>query len=114
MIARSKDDLGKLLVDEQLITVRQLNKSVAQSERSGESLQKVLISLGFVSEKDVVEAMGRQMGVRFVDLSEVHIDTELARSIPEHLAQRYKVIPVAQNDNRLDLGDGRPSECYRY
>ena len=103
MIARSKDDLGKLLVDEQLITVRQLDKSVAQAERSGESLQKVLISLGFVSEKDVVEAMGRQMGVRFVDLSEIHIDTELARSIPEHLAQRYKVIPVAQNDNRLTL-----------
>ena len=103
MIARSKDDLGKLLVDEQLITVRQLDKSAAQAERSGESLQKVLISLGFVSEKDVVEAMGRQMGVRFVDLAEVHIDTDLARSIPEHLAQRYKVIPVAQNDNRLTL-----------
>lgn len=103
MIARSKDDLGKLLVDEQLITVRQLDKAAAQAERSGESLQKVLISLGFVSEKDVVEAMGRQMGVRFVDLAEVHIDTELARSIPEHLAQRYKVIPVAQNDNRLTL-----------
>lgn len=103
MIARSRDDLGKLLVEEQLITGRQLDKAVAQSERSGEPLQKVLITLGFVTEKDVVEAMGRQMGVRFVDLAEMQLDPELGRSIPEHLAQRYKVIPVAQNDNKLTL-----------
>jgi type IV pilus assembly protein PilB len=103
MIARSKDDLGKLLVDEQLITTRQLDKAAAQADRTGDSLQKVLITLGLVSEKDVVEAMGRQMGVKFVDLSDMHIDQELARSVPEHLAQRYKVIPVAQNDNRLTL-----------
>lgn len=103
MISRSKDDLGKLLVDEQLITTRQLEKAVSQSERTGEPLQKVLISLGFVTEKDVVEAMGRQMGVRFVDLEASSLDPELARLIPEHLAQRYKVIPVGQQDNRLTL-----------
>ena len=103
MISRSKDDLGKLLVDEQLITTRQLDKAHTQSERTGEPLQKVLISLNFVTEKDVVEAMGRQMGVRFVDLESQNMDPELARLIPEHLAQRYKVIPVGQQDNRLTL-----------
>ncbi len=103
MISRSRDDLGKLLIDEQLITGRQLEKAASQSERTGEPLQKVLISLGFVTEKDVVEAMGRQMGVRFVDLDTMQLDPELARLIPEHLAQRYKVIPVGQLDNRLTL-----------
>lgn len=81
MIARSKDDLGKLLVDEQLITTRRpFDKAAAQADRTGDSLQKVLITLGLVSEKDVVEAMGRQMGVKFVDLSDMHIDRWLARS----------------------------------
>jgi len=103
LISRSRDDLGKLLIDEQLITGRQLEKAASQSERTGEPLQKVLISLGFVTEKDVVEAMGRQMGVRFVDLDTMQLDPELARLIPEHLAQRYKVIPVGQLDNRLTL-----------
>ncbi len=103
MIASSKEDLGKLLVEEQLITQRQLDKAVAKAEASGEPLQKVLISMGFVTEKDVVETLGTQMGVKFVDLDEMHLDPELARSVPEHLAQRYKVIPVAQNDNRLTL-----------
>lgn len=103
LISRSKEDLGKLLIEEQLITSRQLEKAASQAERTGEPLQKLLISLGFVTEKDVVEAMGRQMGVRFVDLESMTLDPELARLIPEHLAQRYKVIPVGQNDNRLTL-----------
>ncbi|MBI3924893.1 MAG: type II secretion system ATPase GspE [Armatimonadetes bacterium] len=103
MIARSKEDLGKLLVGEGLITQRQLDKATSRSEQTGDSLQKVLIQMGFVSEKDVVETLGAQMGVKFVDLDEMSLDPELARSIPEHLAQRYKVIPVAQNDNKLTL-----------
>lgn len=103
MITRSNEDLGRLLVSEGFITERQLEKAQADAERRGESLQKVLVSMGFVSDKDITESLGKQMGVAFVDLDRVDLDAELARSIPEHLAQRYKVIPVAQRDNKLTL-----------
>lgn len=104
MLASSREDLGQLLIDEGFITARQLEKAQAKAEAAGESIQKIVISMGFVTEKDVVETLGRQMGVKFVDLDEMHLDPELGRSIPEHLAQRYKVIPVAQSENnRLTL-----------
>jgi len=103
MITRSNEDLGSLLVSEGFITERQLEKARADSERRGEPLQKTLVSMGFVSDKDIVESMGKQMGVAFVDLDRIDLDIDLAKSIPEHLAQRYKVIPVAQKDNRLTL-----------
>ena len=61
-------DLGKILVEEQLITARQLEKAWNRAGAGGMSLQKALIELGFVNEKEVVEAVGRQIGVRFVDL----------------------------------------------
>lgn len=98
-----RDELGKLLLDEQLITRRQLDKAMAQVQRSGVELPKVLIEQGYVSQKDVVEALGRQMGVPFVDLEEALIDPDLGRLIPDHLAKRYHVFPVAQVDNRLTL-----------
>ncbi len=103
MITRSNEDLGGLLVSEGFITERQLEKARADSERRGDPLQKTLVSMGFVSDKDIVESMGKQMGVAFVDLDRIDLDIDLAKSIPEHLAQRYKVIPVAQKDNRLTL-----------
>ena len=98
-----RDDLGRLLLDEQLITRRQLEKAMAQVQRSGADLPKVLIEQGYVTQKDVVEALGRQLGVPFVDLEEALIDPDLGRLIPDHLAKRYHVFPVAQVDNRLTL-----------
>jgi len=72
-------------------------------KNSNESLEKIIIGLGYVTEKEVTEVIGKEMGVPFIDLDEVEIDPELARAIPEHLAQRYKVIPVGQENNKLAL-----------
>lgn len=104
MISRSLNkDIGELLIDGGFITERQLAKAREKSLSSNEPLQKILVQLGFVSEKDITEVIGQQMGVAFVDLENMELEPEMARSIPEHLAQRYKVIPVAQKDNRLTL-----------
>jgi type IV pilus assembly protein PilB len=104
MLASSREELGTLLVEEGFITPRQLDKAVEKSENSGDNLQKVLISMGFVTEKDVVQTLGAKMGVNFVDLDKMQLDPELARLIPEDLARRYKVVPIAQDDqNRLTL-----------
>ncbi|HXE72274.1 MAG TPA: type IV-A pilus assembly ATPase PilB [Candidatus Nitrosotenuis sp.] len=103
MITKSPEELGKLLVEEGFLTARQLEKALAEAARKGEPLNKVVVAMGFVTEKDITESYGKQMGVHFVDLDNMELDPELAKSIPEHLAQRYKVIPVAQRDNRLTL-----------
>lgn len=104
MLTRSsKKDLGELLVDDKLITERQLLKAVEHGKKTGESLHRTLVTMGFVNEKDITEVLGKQMGVSFVDLDTYDLDPELARSIPEHLAQRYKVIPVGQKDSKLTL-----------
>jgi type IV pilus assembly protein PilB len=96
-------DVGELLVINGFITDRQLAKAKEKVAKTNESLQRILVQLGFVTEKDITEVIGKQMGVEFVDLEEFDLDADLARSIPEHLAQRYKVIPVGQKDNKLTL-----------
>lgn len=98
-----RKELDELLVENGLVTERQLIKAKDQASKLGDPVQKILINMGFVTEKDITEVIGMQMGVRFVDLDEIDIDAELARSVPEHLAQRYNVIPIAQNENKLTL-----------
>lgn len=104
MISSSMNkDIGELLIDGGFITDRQLQKAKDKVGASNEPLQKILVSMGYVSEKDITEVIGQQMGVDFVDLENMELDPDMARSIPEHLAQRYKVIPVGQKGNRLTL-----------
>lgn len=104
MLSRSLNkDIGELLIEGGFITARQLERAKNKMAKTNEPLQKILVQLGFVSEKDITEVIGQQMGVDFVDLDEMELEPELGRSIPEHLAQRYKVIPVDQNGNKLKL-----------
>lgn len=103
MITKSPEEIGAMLVGEGFITERQLEKAKVQADRSKEPLQKVLVTMGFVTDKDIVESLGKAMNVAFVDLDGMHLDNELVKSIPEHLAKRYNVIPVEQKDNKLTL-----------
>ncbi|MEQ8192220.1 MAG: type IV-A pilus assembly ATPase PilB, partial [Candidatus Eremiobacterota bacterium] len=96
-------DIAEMLLEEGLITPRQLEKAIDQQKSSNESLERIIINLGYVTEKEVTEVIGKEMGVPFIDLDEVQIDMELARTVPEHLAQRYKVIPVGQENQKLAL-----------
>jgi len=104
----SIEELTKTLISEQLVTQKQLNRALDVSQRSGTALQKVLVDLGYLTEKDLVEALGRQMGVRFVDVDQLVVDVELSRLVPENLAKRYHVFPVDQRDNRLTLAMADP------
>ncbi len=108
MLNKSSEEIGRLLVDEGFVTERQLNRAKAEASAKNESLQKVLVSMGFVSDKDVVQSLGKQMGVEFFDLEAASLDNELVKSIPEHLAKRYNVIPVSQQDNKLKLAMADP------
>ncbi len=108
MLNKSSDEIGRLLVDEGFVTERQLNRAKAEASAKNESLQKVLVNMGFVSDKDVVQSLGKQMGVEFFDLEAASLDNELVKSIPEHLAKRYNVIPVSQQDNKLKLAMADP------
>ena len=103
MLNTSSKDIAEMLLEEGLITPRQLEKAIEQQKSSNESLERIIITLGYVTEKEVTEVIGKEMGVPFIDLDEVEIDPALETTVPEHLAQRYKVIPVGQENGKLAI-----------
>jgi type IV pilus assembly protein PilB len=97
------NDLGTMLLDSQLITTRQLNRAKEYAEKNSVNIKKALIALNFVNEKDITEVIGRQIGVEYFDIGGSSVNSELLKLVPEHLAQRHKVVPVEQRDNKLIL-----------
>ncbi len=98
-----RKEIGELLVENGLVTERQLARASDQAAKAGESVQKILVNMGFVSDKDITEMVGMQLGVPFVDLDTVDIDPELVHTVPDNLATRYNVIPIELVDNKLKL-----------
>ncbi|MEQ8167566.1 MAG: ATPase, T2SS/T4P/T4SS family [Candidatus Eremiobacterota bacterium] len=87
-------DMGDLLIEEKLISPEQLERALEKQKNNKNKLEEILISLGYVTEKDITKTLGKSISVPFIDLDEEKLDEEMVLAIPEHLAVRYRVIPV--------------------
>lgn len=95
--------LGDLLLWAGLITEEQLDNALAEQKKSGGRLGSVIARLGYLNETDITQFLGKQFGVKAVNLSEVTIDEALIRLLPPNLAQKYFAIPVAKRGRVLTV-----------
>src|SRR5207253_2936525 len=64
-------------------------------------LGKILIEMQFASERDVAKAKAQEMGLPFVDLSRSAPEPSAVNVVPEHIAKRHNVIPVKKDANNV-------------
>ena len=101
--------LEALLVERGLITGEQLATAVGEHERSGLSLSRVLIELGFLQEVDLVATIAAQLGMDFVDLADYPVDPVAVAIISDSLARRYQALPIAWDDGVLVVAMADPA-----
>ncbi|HHW42822.1 MAG TPA: type II/IV secretion system protein [Desulfotomaculum sp.] len=100
--------LGDLLVETGVITRDQLKQALAEQRRSSERLGRVLVRMGFATERDITSALEDQLGIARVSGGLV-ADPQLLSLVPEQLARRYKVIPLAREGRRLRVAMADPT-----
>jgi type IV pilus assembly protein PilB len=101
--------LAELLIEEGLISQEKLEEAVAEQEKVGRSLGRVLIDKGYVTESNLIALLAKQIGMEFVDLTEFQVDPSAASLISESLAKRYKALPIAMDNGRLVVAMSDPS-----
>ena len=88
------------MVDEGFLTLDQLSAALAEQDRSGLPLGKVLVQLGFVSEATLRDALSEKLGLQSVDLAHIIVDPAQVARIHDP-AQRSR-----QKRARLRAGPG--------
>lgn len=94
--------LGEILVEEGLITQDQLRIALMEQKKTREPLGKVFVSLGFVTDAVMRDALAEASGQETIDLANVVADSEAVKRIPKEVAQRYGVLPITlDKENRV-------------
>ena len=101
--AVSRRGLGAILVTRGLLSADQLRLSFEQQSVSGQRLGEIVVEQGWVSPLDLALALSEQHNLPFLDILDEAIDEEVAALLPEHLAQRYRALPVRVIDERTVL-----------
>ena len=94
----------EFLVKKGYIKPEQLDEAKKVQEQTKEvDLGKVLVQLGMVGEREVLEGKAQELGYPFVDLDRVQIESSAINVVPERIAKNHSVIPVKKEGTNLWL-----------
>ncbi|MFQ3586131.1 MAG: ATPase, T2SS/T4P/T4SS family [Fimbriimonadaceae bacterium] len=86
------------LKQEQLAEAKKVQEQTKEVD-----LGKVLVQLGMVGEREVLEGKAQEMGYAFANLDNITIDSSAINVVPERIAKNHGVIPVRKDGTTLWL-----------
>ncbi|HLD09968.1 MAG TPA: MSHA biogenesis protein MshE, partial [Methylophilaceae bacterium] len=114
MARPEKIRLGEILVQQELITTDQLNKSLEEQKRSGRKLGRIFVESGYVTETQISEALARQLQIPFIDLRQFNTKTETIQKLPEAQARRFRAVVLEDRDSSYLVGIADPTDLFAY
>ncbi|HSV72497.1 MAG TPA: GspE/PulE family protein [Chthonomonadales bacterium] len=104
----ARKSMGDFLIEEGLIAPEQLQQAEGMAKQSRSKLPKVIVELGYATERDVWKALAQSLSLPFVDLNSFAPESGATNIVPDHIARRHNVIPVKKdgaNNLWVAMGD---------
>ena len=104
MLDSESQTLKDILIGDNLITEEQMKEVEEEQERNGKSLKEVIIDFGILTEADILEAIGRSLGleVRSVAVEE-DPPREVIKMIDGGTARGLGVVPLSFDGTTLNI-----------
>ena len=93
----------KLIDEEQLEVLLEEHQ-----QRHGEKIGETAMSMGYINDDQVALALGEQLGLPVIGLTDLTIPPEVLSHLTEPMAQIYKVIPVSFRNEVLTIAACEP------
>ncbi len=98
-----REKLTDILIKGNLIKKKDLDKAIEIQKISGESLGKILVDQNLISQKSLMVAVSAQLDTPPINISKYKIDKEILKLIPEKTARQYSVLPLSKIGNVLTV-----------
>ncbi len=86
--------LGDILIEERIITRKQLAEGLAKQREAGGFLGQALVDLGHIDQDTLTLILVKQCKIPHLNLHEYSISDQILMLIPAELCEKYHVLPV--------------------
>jgi type IV pilus assembly protein PilB len=106
--------IGEIFLRLGIVSRQQLDQALEKQKllKRQDSLGDVLVSMGLISEKDRVRALGEQWGVPFMDVAELEVDSSIIKLVAQNVARKLKVLPISKKNGKLTLAMKNPLDIF--
>ena len=103
-------NLGELLVREKVINQDQLKTAFDYEKKNKVSIGSALVTLGHVSEEEMAQALSRQLGYPYIDLSQFEVYPDVINLIPVDIAKKHMIMPIHRIRSFLTMAMVDPTD----
>jgi type IV pilus assembly protein PilB len=93
--------LGEILKEMDLVTDAEIREALKVQKEKGGLLGEIMVGLGYITEKDLLFAIGAQNGMDVVDLDEIEVPTEAIEKVPVNYCEDFGICPVSFDGKTL-------------
>ncbi|MBL8012984.1 MAG: Flp pilus assembly complex ATPase component TadA, partial [Candidatus Omnitrophica bacterium] len=111
-MASLKERLQEILIRDNIITSAQLAEAVEEQRKFGGELSKILVRLKFISEEQLTNLLSEGLGLPLMNIARLKIPAEVIGLIPQEIAVKYKILPVARIGDQLTLAMVDPLDIF--
>ena len=104
----AKKRLPDMLLEQGLVSQERLIECINQQRATGQSLAKILVFKGYLSEENLVVTLSEQLGIPHIRLAHYSIPKEVLAEVPEALARQYQMLPISVTGDVLTLAMADP------
>jgi len=104
--------IGDILVEQGVITPAQLQEALGRQRKTRERLGRILIEMGAATERQIAQALADQLGLPVVNLTAQRIDPSAVRLVPEVLARKRRILPIALDGDALVIATADPLDVF--
>lgn len=105
-------NVGEILLEKGKITPEHYQAALAARKGSTDRLDRILVRMGFVEEREVLAIWAKQLSMPVVDLNEVEVDVELLKKVAKLVHKRGLVPLKSQNGDAIRVATSDPFDVY--
>ena len=108
-----RQQIQQLLLDEGLLDEGRLEECFEIEGESGETLDRILIQKGYLTEKDALRVFGQVLGIPVKDgLGGEHVPEEFVNIVPVHFARNYSLVALDRVNGSMHVATCSPFDTY--
>jgi type IV pilus assembly protein PilB len=106
-------ELGKILVKAGKISEEQLQRALEMQKNGAGKLGEILVKIGAVPDENVIsEFIGKQLNIGALRLTDIELNPEIVKLIPQDIARKFNVIAVSKLGKTLIVAISDPNNIY--
>lgn len=108
MKPESKKRLGELLIEDGILAPESLEEALCHQKKSGGMIGQILIQLGYLSEEELIGALGRQLRIPYVALGQYAVNMEAVGCLGEEFARKNMIVVFDLDDKNFFMATSDP------